>query len=98
MYSDNIEVNSASASIEWYAFKSCANTGDHCAFNFLVLATIGKDFISTFNSGISISVSGFAAIPALVDSKSPLDVSVGCLWNLTLIAADESPFTTNVMF
>ena len=45
IYSLRIEVNSASASNAWYAFKSCANSGVQTALSFLVLATIADDFI-----------------------------------------------------
>ena len=76
MYSHNKEVNSASASIEWYALRSCANSGVHCAFNFLVLATIASDCNLTSISGIVIEVSTAAVESA---SKSPLSLSAGCL-------------------
>ena len=76
IYSLKIDVNSASASNAWYAFKSCANSGVHTAFNFLVLATIADDFICTLISGILIGV--FCPFKLLFpSSKSPLSLSNG---------------------
>ena len=77
-----IDVNSASASNDWYAFKSCANSGVHCAFNLRVLATIASDFIWILISGIaklSAAVDSAFAYPAPdLSSKSPRVLSVGC--------------------
>ena len=55
---------------------SCANSGVHCAFNFLVLATIASLCSLTSISGIEIEVSTALSESA---SKSPLSLSTGCL-------------------
>ncbi len=72
MYSDIKLVTSASASIDWNAFKSWENSGVQLAFNFLVLAAIVSDFIWILNSGITISVAeaafGIENVPAVLSS------------------------------
>ena len=94
IYSLKIEVNSASASNAWYAFKSCANSGVQTAFNFLVLATIADDFICTLISGIEIDGSFRLLGSGLPSSKSPLYLSVGCMLYTTVASpAAEYPPT-----
>ena len=93
MYSDNREVNSASASTLWYAFKSCANSGVHCAFNLRVLATMASEASVTL-------ISGIFKVP-VVSSKSPRLLSPGWSWKSTepvtsVVCANTEPVITKV--